>query len=327
MTDLRQNSMTGEQWVFEERSADPASTEEGERWLRTDLNSGDKIATLRVDVGSSIRDVPIFATGTAVDTVSEAMRIQVNGVTGYVPIAPVSDAAFPELRIQHNSQVHGFHNRVDPGPAIPDSAVQHLAFEQDYTDSLGTQNASAIGSPGFTVDAAAGSYAVDLSQSGDGVDTNLQNISDGQPFSVSFVFKEETSGAVGNGDYYFGAAEFTNFNGIQLREQDGLELLVNDGTNNQNISSSFDIATTSFDAVTFTFDGSDTWSLYANQLAPETMTLSTGSFDIGFNFVLGGRNGAGTFEKNARGIYDQYKRYDKELTAEEVSSLHSTGSI
>lgn len=125
MTNLRADSITGEQWVLEERTADPPSTEEGERWLRSDLNSGDKIATLRVDVGSSIRDVPIFSTGTAVDTVSEAMRVQVNGETGYVPIAPVAEANYPELRMQHNSELHGFHDRVEPGSALPDSVVNN----------------------------------------------------------------------------------------------------------------------------------------------------------------------------------------------------------
>jgi len=111
MTDLRADSMTGEQFVFEERTADPGSTVEGERWLRTDLNSGDKLATLRVDVGGSTLDVPVFPTGTSEDGVTEALRVRVGSQTGYIPaIADTSAAGFPQLRLQHDGQVYGYHN-------------------------------------------------------------------------------------------------------------------------------------------------------------------------------------------------------------------------
>lgn len=111
MTDLRADSMTGEQYVFEERTSDPSSTVEGERWLRTDLTSGDKIATLRVDVGGSTLDVPVFPTGTSEDGVTEALRVRVGSQTGYIPaIADTSAAGFPQLRLQHDGQVYGYHN-------------------------------------------------------------------------------------------------------------------------------------------------------------------------------------------------------------------------
>lgn len=110
MTDLRADSMTGEQFVFDERTADPSSTQEGERWLRTDLTSGDKIATLRVDVGSSILDVPVFPVGTAEDSVVEAIRVRVGSQTGYIPAVPETNANFPALRLQHNGQVFGYHD-------------------------------------------------------------------------------------------------------------------------------------------------------------------------------------------------------------------------
>lgn len=110
MTDLRADSMTGQQFVFDERTADPASTEEGERWLRTDLTSGDKIATLRVDVGTSVLDVPVFPVGTAEDSVVEAIRVRVGSQTGYIPAVPETNANFPALRLQHNGQVFGYHD-------------------------------------------------------------------------------------------------------------------------------------------------------------------------------------------------------------------------
>jgi len=109
-TDLRADSMTGEQFVFEERTTDPTTTQEGERWIRTDLNSGDKIATLRVDVGASILDVPIFPTGTSQDSVVESIRVRVGSQTGYLPAVPETNANYPALRLQHNGQVYGYHD-------------------------------------------------------------------------------------------------------------------------------------------------------------------------------------------------------------------------
>lgn len=126
MTDLRQELMRGEQWTLEVRTSDPQNPAADERWIRSDLDSGDKIATYRTGDGT---DMPIYPTGTAEDTVSEAIRIEVSGQTGYVPIAPESDAEFQSRQVQHNGQRYAHHNSVSPGAGIPDSDVWYDATE------------------------------------------------------------------------------------------------------------------------------------------------------------------------------------------------------
>lgn len=121
---IRAGKMTGEQWVFEERTTDPSSTVEGERWLRTDLASKtDQIATLRVDIGSSVVDVPVFSTGTSGSDVNESCRIRVNGATGYIPITSPADATFNYLRMQHSSSTLAFHDAVNVPLTEPNSKL------------------------------------------------------------------------------------------------------------------------------------------------------------------------------------------------------------
>jgi len=115
--------ITGEQWVLETRTDDPTNPGDGECWIREDLNSGDRVATLLFGDGT---EVPLFATGTAKDTVSEARRLQVNGQTVYAPIIPAGDATYPAHRMEHNGEVYGLHDAMSPN-GIPDSVVERPA--------------------------------------------------------------------------------------------------------------------------------------------------------------------------------------------------------
>lgn len=114
----------GEQDVVEVRSNDPSNPEPDERWIRSDIApETNQIATLRTGDGT---DIPLFETGTAQETVREARRAYVNGQWGYYPLAPESEAAYPERRVYHDGAWHAYHDRVAPGSAIPDSAVYRL---------------------------------------------------------------------------------------------------------------------------------------------------------------------------------------------------------
>lgn len=313
MTDLRQNSMTGEQWVFEERSADPATTEEGERWLRTDLNSGDKIATLRVDVGSIIHDVPIFATGTAVDAVSEAMRIQVNGVTGYVPIAPVSDAAFPELRMQHNSEVHGYHNRVEPVFPIPDSGVSRWEFEQDVTDSWGTYDGTDNTSAGYSTNSAVGTYSKEFDGTNDYIDTPLALNFGTSTFSLSvWVNQNDTE----ENNFF---STYDGSTGILLENDpsSGYEFFF-DGNNilaRTSVSGSWEHVVAVRE--------SSTMRIYVNSVE-EASTNDDPDVSSTEDLDIGRRT---TNEYYMDGLLDDPRVYDKALTSTEVSNLYNSGSI
>jgi len=103
--------MTGEQWVLETRTDDPASPEPDERWIRTDIDDGDRVATLMCGDGT---EIPLFPTGLAEEGVSEAVRFEIGGETVFAPIAPIEGAAFLERRVQHDNELHAFHNEIKP---------------------------------------------------------------------------------------------------------------------------------------------------------------------------------------------------------------------
>jgi len=126
--ELRARHMEGERWKMEARLADPPSTLEGECWIRPDLApEPDQLGTLRVDVGNSTLDVPIFAGGTSSADIEESLRIQLNNDVGYVPLAPLQDATYPELRVQQSSGTYGMHDAVEVS-AIPDSDLTQYSL-------------------------------------------------------------------------------------------------------------------------------------------------------------------------------------------------------
>lgn len=131
MTNLGTSSkplaLTGEQDVIEVRTSDPSNPDADERWIREDVApETNQIATMRCGDGT---EIPIFSTGTATDTVRECRRVRVNGQTGYLPVAPLSDASFDERRIQHAGQTMAYHDAVSPGPAIPDAEDLHARYD------------------------------------------------------------------------------------------------------------------------------------------------------------------------------------------------------
>ena len=96
---------------LELRTSDPASHNEGEAWIRTDLAPDtDQLATLRFDHGSGTWDIPVYEAGSSASSVSEAWRLTINGSTGYIPVITEDEAAFPELRFQHDGTTTALHN-------------------------------------------------------------------------------------------------------------------------------------------------------------------------------------------------------------------------
>jgi hypothetical protein len=130
-TPTRPHALTGEQWRLEVRTDDPPSPSADERWIRSDLDGGDRVATLKCGDGT---EIPLFPTGTAEETVREARRYRVGGQTVYAPLAPVAEAAFPARRVQHDGQIHAFHDRVAPGSAIPDSVVSRPDDDDSFSN-------------------------------------------------------------------------------------------------------------------------------------------------------------------------------------------------
>jgi len=91
------------------RTSDPANPADGERWLRTDRDSGtDKLAELRWFDGSSRRSINIVAPGTTDSDVTEMLRVQTPNGTGVIPaISPPGDAGYPSQRVRHAGADYG----------------------------------------------------------------------------------------------------------------------------------------------------------------------------------------------------------------------------
>lgn len=191
-----------ERYQLEQRTTDPASTSEGEMWIRTDLApDSDQLATLRFDAGGSTWDVPIYDVAATTDNVEKAWRVQVGGATGFVPITD-DNAAHPALKFQHNGTAYGAHNALTAS-AIPDSAIAHwdatqLAYNDGvtvdpWTDSEASLDMSAVGGPTFQTNVTNSQPAVQY----DGTDDAHQSptfSAVSQPATIFIVAKTDSSG-------------------------------------------------------------------------------------------------------------------------------------
>jgi len=104
VTELFADLFVGEQQQLGVRQSDPANPEDGEAWLRDDLTDSlnDKIGELRWYVGSATNSVPIFDAGTSGTGITEELRVQINGQTGFLPVT--QSGTFTEHRIQSGGE-------------------------------------------------------------------------------------------------------------------------------------------------------------------------------------------------------------------------------
>lgn len=113
----------GQEIVLTPRTSDPASTSEGDMWLRSDIAPDtDQIGTLRFDHGSGTWDVPVYQTGTSGTAVEEVLRVPVGGTVGYIPISATNNTipAFSKLRLQHAGSKYGLHDATSAMVTLED---------------------------------------------------------------------------------------------------------------------------------------------------------------------------------------------------------------
>lgn len=137
-----------ERYQFKERTSDPTTTYEGDAWIRTDLAPNtDQLATLRFDNGASNIDIPIFDASATADGVEKAWRVQVGGVTGFIPIT-TSSPTYNQLKYQHAGTTYGAHDAL-AASAIPDSVGNHWPMDEGsgstLADNVGSRNLSLTG--------------------------------------------------------------------------------------------------------------------------------------------------------------------------------------
>lgn len=130
----------GERLSLEVRTTDPATTTEGEAWIRSDLtNSGEWLATFRYDDGTQLVDAPILTAGDT-ETYSEALRIPVGGTQGYIPIEARSNATHPAWSFQKRTQTFAF---TEPS-AIPDNLVDDRWTLDEGTGTTGANSLQTV---------------------------------------------------------------------------------------------------------------------------------------------------------------------------------------
>lgn len=122
--------LRAEQHDWQVRTTDPASTQEGDAWVRSDLApETDQIATLRFDRGGSVVDIPIFDSAASVTNVEKVWRVQVGGVTGFIPLAASGETgAYEFLKFQHAGTALDTHDGLQVS-AIPDSVRNHYPID------------------------------------------------------------------------------------------------------------------------------------------------------------------------------------------------------
>jgi len=315
---------------MEQRTTDPASTSEGEMWIRTDLApDADQLATLRFDAGGSTWDVPIYDVAATTDNVAKAWRVPVGGATGFIPITDALPA-FAALKYQHHGAAYGAHDALTAS-AIPDSGISRWRFDEGSgttaTDSWGTNNGT-INGASYTTDAEIGTHALDFDGTDDYVDFGtpsiLQDFISDNTFSVAMWVKPRDLGTL--------QTLFGN------RDNDGLLVRVqSDGSFGAyiQVSGSADSASTStltadtYQHVTAVRDGSGAagWTLYVDGSEDTTPNLDQGASGVtGDGEVLIGQQPAGA-NRQYDGIIDDPRVYDKSLSPTEVSNLYNTGSI
>lgn len=303
---------------LEVRTTDPATTGEGDAWIRSDVAPDtDQIATLRFDDGASNIDVPIFSAGTSGSNVSEALPVQLNGSEGFIPITDVG-GTYSQLRIQHNSATYEFHDALTAIAAIPDSGIFYYNYEDEGTLNAVDQwnnNDGTINGTTYTTDAYAGSHALSF----DGVDDNVSlpsGLFGTSAFSVAFW--AYPTGVEGSRDTT-----------VTLKADIDTDIRVTTGGNWQFglfDGSNFNTCTASYTANTWqhivcTYDGS-TAIIYKD--GSQADSVSTGLVTKSDASYLGATADLSVFYN---GRLDETKTYDKALTSTEVADLYNNGSI
>jgi len=312
-TPTRPHALTGEQWRLEVRTDDPVSPSDDERWIRSDLDGGDRVATLKCGDGT---EIPLFPTGTAEETVREARRYRVGGQTVYAPLAPVDEAAFPARRVQHDGQIHAFHDRVYPVPAIPDSGVARWEFEQDVADSWGDNDGTDNTSAGYSTDAQVGNYAKAFDGVGDEV--NITPFSGFSDFTLTGWFNADDVQNVGAI-----IALKQNLNHRVRTNSGNLDFVVRDADVGNSVTVSGNISAGTYTFFAATYSSAEDMELFLNDANSQGTTnapyASSGNEDL-----------VGNSDTNGRyydGLVDDLRIYSKVLSTTEISNLYNTGSI
>lgn len=204
--------------------------------------------------------------------------------------------------------------------SIPDSGVSRWRFEQDATDSWGTNDGNVNGAS-FDSDSAVNEYAASFDGSDDSIDV---------PWDSSLA----------NGQFSFGAwvkAPSQSDNDVICMESTGpwLKISTNGGTalvtttidsNTSDTSGSATAFDDSYHHVFVTFNGSDV-VLYVDGSEDLTESKSGSQEYTSEDMSIGRRAPDGRGGNELNGLVDDVRVYSRALSSTEVDNLYNTGSI
>lgn len=307
--------------------SDPAHVE-GDFWGRSDLTSGDKIATVRFDNGSAVVDIPLFPDSTNPDSsdIKKKSGIQTPNGEAWMPVLE-GGGAYSFLGYQHGGTRHGVHDSLT---AIPDSAIYRYKFDEGSgstaTDSWNGNDATVNGAT-YTTTAQVGSHALDF----DGTDDYVRlpdDVLDGATSEISlsyWILPDLGSGSASSGgDRVVSATSGSNRKTVTRWKDPDWHFGVFDGSDTlHNIAISGSYSSGSWYHVVNVYDGADL-IIYIN--GSEDNRTNVGSITLQDHTEAGiGASSSG--QEGFSGIIDDPRSYTKGLTSTEVSNLYNTGRI
>jgi len=237
------------------------------------------------------------------------------------PIRDGSGSSIGSIRLGDGTEITevrtGAGDVVFSGLPDADSLVSLFRFENDVTDSVGSNDGSIVGSPTFTTTAKVGNTALEFFGGNDGVNIPSPIIPEDSPQTITAYAKipDQTAGKivdVGNDRFIISYKTRAN-TGYEFRMFDGKSHLIeHNGPLNE------------FVHLAASFDG-DKQEFFVNGTS---VGSNTGTGNI---YAGGGETGIGYEAVNdvdhLQGIVDDVRFYDKGLTSTEVSNLINTGGI
>jgi len=204
--------------------------------------------------------------------------------------------------------------------SVPSSLVSHYEFENDLTDSVGSNDLTNNGNGQFTSSSKFGSFAksYDGSDDFDSIESNLVNPSG--PFTVSAFFKTSSDGTI------WSQANSSTIDPFLWLEVDGGSLTFYKRTNvgsQVEANGTVSVDDGSYHHGAITYDGT-TMALFTD--GGDKQTLNDSAIPNTDHAAFGAlyRPSAILF---FQGDIDDAKIFDEVLTDTQISNLSSTGSI
>jgi len=313
------------------QTTDPSNTQVGDWWIRSDVqpsvDGATTVAALRIQGSGGVLEVPLFdsteESNLGSDVYVGERFVFGDGTVAFIAQTDQSGSLGSPRLVTANGTKYQAHGALELN-AIPDSGVSRWEFEQDVTDSWGSNDGTNNGAT-FTTDAKVGSYALDFDGTNDTVnvpDDPSLNFADGEEFSLSMWVKPASTSEI-----------YTLFDkradaGYRFKLNAGeVEFIITDGSSfNSNSTSSTPVSSANvWYHLVGTWDGDSISEIYVDGGSISTSTTSLGDLSDSADLNLGVRNS--TPDQYLDGTLDDPRIYSKELTGTEVSNLYNTGSI